>query len=237
MTKLNCLESIIFISLLTLLSVKLFNGNAKWLRIKVRLGSIVPNAIAVKGGQMVTLHCGSSSPVEWVFPRHVNISNRYVQFGNSITFKNLQRADTGIYCCSGKFSEDDRFYEAASIRIVNGPISGLVLPSRVEATEGSSVVLECGSIKPVKWIGLQLYVHNSPNNKLILNQLKKSSSGPFMCIGVNEKSEVFHQVVRVIVDGFVEVIQRSFIDYFENMNNNFTGRYEALMSYIFAPSL
>ncbi len=211
MTKLNCLESIIFISLLTLLSVKLLKGNAKWLRIKVRLGSIVPNAVVVKGGQMVTLHCGSSSPVEWIFPRHVNVSKRCVQFGNSITFKNLQKADTGIYHCAGELSVGESFYKASSIRIANNLIPGTVLPSRVEATEGSSVVLECGSIKPVKWIGLQLYVHNSPNNKLILEQLKKSSSGPFMCIGVNDKREVFHQVVKVIVDGFVEVIQRSFI--------------------------
>ena len=179
--------------------------------ITVRYGEVIPLHSLVMEKSSVTLHVGSATDVTWRFPSNVTGVYRHERYRHKLILNNLIEADSGIYSCHGTFSDGQIFYHLAFINVYKEPYPGMVFPyPHIEASEGDSVKLACGSVKPVKWIGLQHYLKGS--NELHLNQLKVNDSGPFLCIGVTEDNEVFHEITAVIVNASVQVIPGNFSD-------------------------
>jgi len=160
----------------------------------------------------VTIYVGSASNVSWRFPAHAVGFYRHVKHPYKLVLKDLLERDSGIYSCFGKFSDGHIFQLVAFLDVYKNLASGNVLPyPQVVASEGDSVTLTCGSVKPVKWVGLHQYIKGS--NELHLTHLKREDSGPFVCIGVTESNEIFHATTKVIVDAYVEVIPGNSSDF------------------------
>ena len=193
-----------------LISLSLGTSN-DWRWIPVRYGEIVPLHSIVSENSSITLYVGSAAYVTWRFPSNASSVYRHKRYGHKLILNNLIESDSGAYSCYGKYSDGQVFYRVAFVDVYRRPDPGMVLPYPfVEASEGDSVKLACGSVKPVKWIGLQHYLKG--NNELRLNQLKVNDSGPFLCIGVNENNEVFHETTGVTVNTLVEVVPGNYSD-------------------------
>ncbi len=181
----------------------------EWDRIKVTYGAIEPEGTIVVGvGQSATFHCGSSTPVIWRFPNNFIPMEHHDQQTHTITLKDLQTSDEGLCYCFGHFADGEIFYDYSYVKVVPELLPGHVLPSRVEVPEGSSIKIICESTVPVKWIGLNLFIQkvHGGDSTLILEQVTRNDSGPYLCIGQDEDRELFHTTSEVIVGGQLEMI-------------------------------
>ena len=182
-----------------------------WRWIPLRYGEVIPPRSLVSEKSSVTLYVGSAATVNWSFPNNASGVYRHKRYRRKLILNNLLESDSGAYSCYGKFSDGRVFQRFVFIDVYKQPDPGMVLPyPLVEASEGDSIKLACGSVKPVRWIGLQHYLKG--NNELHLNRLKVNDSGPFLCIGVTKANEVFHEMTGVIVNPLVEMIPGNFID-------------------------
>ncbi len=214
------------LTILILYFVSLSSSNENWRQIKVLYGTIVPSSLVVFEGQSASLHCAGDKPVTWYFPGEINFEYPNVE-RFTVILHNL--TDTGIYTCSGEFATGQQFCEVTFVQVEKNPPIGMIVPSRVEVAEGSTIKLTCGSIKPVKWFSL----NNTPNmylegNSLIIESINRNYSGPYLCRGFKANGTIFHQTVKVIVDGYLEIIPRPFHEYYLDVIHNFTGRQQAI---------
>ncbi len=215
------------LTILILYFVSLSSSNENWRQIKVLYGTIVPSFIVVFEGQSASLHCAGDKPVIWHFPREVNFEYSNVE-RFTVILHNL--TDSGVYTCCGEFATGQQFCEITFVQVEKNPPFGMIVPSRVEVAEGSTIKLTCGSIKPVKWFSL----NNTPNmyldgNSLIIDSINRNHSGPYLCRGFKANGTIFHQTVKVIVDGYLEIIPRSFHEYYlEVVHSYITGRQEVI---------
>ncbi len=205
-------QSAIALSQLILLSRSLIGNANQWGRIIVKHGEIVPVHSIVAEMSSVTLYAGSPTNVSWIFPSYVAHPYRHLKLPRQLILNNLVEDDSGFYTCFGMFSDGKMFFSLGYIEVYKKPDPGVLVPyPLVVASVGGSVKLNCASVKPVKWIGLQHY--ETGGNELSLGQLKRSDSGPFLCIGVTGFNEIFHRTTRVIVNPFVEVIPGNFTSF------------------------
>ncbi len=61
------------------------------------------------------------------------------------------------------------------VKVVKILTPGVIVPSWIDVSNGKSVRLICGSIKPVKWIGIHTFFksRSTEDNYLIFNKIEK----------------------------------------------------------------
>ena len=205
-------------------SVGQLHYSDEWRKIRVIYGDVLPKRIIVGICGSVKLYCGSSAPVVWRFPDHFTVSRqnsvlRHIQRSSSIVLKKLSTSDSGHYCCVGNYVDGTAFYNCAVVKVVKMLTPGVIVPSWIDVSNGKSVRLNCGSIKPVKWIGIHTFFksRSTEDNYLIFNKIEKGKSGQYLCIGINQNKNVFHKTVRIIVDGSVIMVPGNLSEYFQHL--------------------
>ncbi len=171
-----------------------------------------PNGATVFEGATINVYCGSSSPVNWTFhhnydirPRNIGlpVSNRHIKGDKNITLVHLEVNDSGDYYCHG-MANNEHFSIQIYIEVTRIVIVGIVIPNWVEAEEGSSATLHCGSVKRVMWNGVHLSSQNKTirGNIITLYNLKKEHSGRYFCRGFDMEG-IFQESAYVLVDAYV----------------------------------
>lgn len=77
-------------------------------------GQIIPSWIELRGGESITLTCGSDKPVEW-YGVDINTQNKSVQ-ANNITLYNLSGQHSGRYFCRG-YDGESLFHATAMVLV------------------------------------------------------------------------------------------------------------------------
>ncbi len=183
-----------------------------WSKIEVRPLAIIPEVVLLPADASVTLYCGGSiqnwsysgiffPPQETYYLPFTNLSiaTKYTVDLNKLTLTNLSPDDSGFYSCIGQY-HNISYRLSSNLIVVDKIVNGMVVPSRVEVSHGSSVTLSCGSIRPVKWTST--HFSETTEGTLTLRNLKKKDSGRYLCRGVNAVGDVFHDFAIVIVDGW-----------------------------------
>ena len=196
-----------------------------WREITLFLEDVVPPRIDVFENASVIFYCGSLSAVSWslkpiltdnLMPssRRYPVSTRHLKGIKTITLVNLLSNDSGMYYCKGT-GKNKTFVRMFYVKVWGNVRYGKVIPNWVEVTEGNSVTLTCGSVKPVLWTSVHFDVQNKSfqGNSLTLYNLEKDHSGRYMCRGVvqhklkkydwSSTNNIFHSWAIIIVDGFV----------------------------------
>ncbi len=187
-----------------------------WQRIQVYLGIITPYGGAnLMVGDSITVYCGSLSAASWSYylPTEYSIqpvSGRHYVGYRSIKLINLLNNDTGIYVCQGNYRRS-YFSIKFSVKVWQNVPNGLVVPSWVEVSGGSSVTLTCGSITPVMWFSAHYNNQKKTviGNTLTLHNLQGKHSGYYSCRGTlnqDGRMTIFHSSSRVIVDGYLDLV-------------------------------
>ncbi len=187
-----------------------------WQRIQVYLGIITPYVGAnLMVGDSITVYCGSLSAASWSYylPTEYSIqpvSGRHYVGYRSIKLINLLNNDTGIYVCQGNYRRS-YFSIKFSVHVWQNVPNGLVVPSWVEVSGGSSVTLTCGSITPVMWFSAHYNNQKKTviGNTLTLHNLQGKHSGYYSCRGTlnqDGRMTIFHSSSRVIVDGYLDLV-------------------------------
>ncbi len=200
------------------------SSNGKnWGIIDIYNRMVIPNKVYRTENSSVTIYCGSSSPVSWMYlpvipSNGVQVPDfrRHTTGMKQITLNKLLWTDSGIYYCKGTH-EGQAFIVHTVVLVHNGIPKKKVVPNWVEVSEGSSVALTCGSYSPVEWFSLNFRSQNKiiRYNTLTLYNLKKKHSGRYICRGKSNKVRlrgvrirrhyysVFHSEALVIVEGVV----------------------------------
>ncbi len=199
-----------------------------WRKIVVYDGEVVPSLLDIVEDTPVRLHCGSLSPVKWTYRKYG--SNKYTflshnrnitplpfQFRvihSSIIINNLSPSDSGLVYCQGTYitraGNDHAFVNYTAVNVLDFMPFACVIPNIVEVSVGDHVQLFCGTDKGVEWFGLRLrnlektIVHNT----IILRNLRKEHSGPYVCRGVYHH-KIFHSRATVVVEGYIHRWGRS----------------------------
>ncbi len=139
-------------------------GQRDWRHILVLAYHVYPHLVELLEGMKVKLYCGSSSPLNWSFTR-LNWSSNWdggvwlniplLTLGRTYTFMN----DSGLYNCFGKY-DYVLFFHFSSVKVYTEVLRGQVLPNWMVTSEGDSVILSCGSIKPVEWFSAHFHSQN-----------------------------------------------------------------------------
>ncbi len=210
------------------------SANEMW-QIDVPYSEVVPDIIKVLENSSVTIYCGSTSPVHWMYAgKNLDLISRYepllpkhLQSPKQLTLHNLSRSDIGFYSCLGT-NGDTIFSTLFYVIVFNSSIpKTIMVPSWVEISAGGSVTLLCGSDGPVEWFSVHISHQDKliQNNTLTLFNLQRKHSGQYFCRGTQYeryqqwsvdddyddhrefRSLVFHAYSNVIVDGVVNRVQ------------------------------
>ncbi len=190
-----------------------FTNSKDWNEVVVYHTQVVPWRVTVIEGTPVTVHCGSSTtPLEWFYGSgHRPIPTKHIKVDYSIILYGLRVSHTGPFSCKGtyknKYSELKIFYNSVRVKVVKNVPYGWVLPSRIEVSTGDSVTLACGTSSLAQWLGMSLKVQNITyhENRIVLQNLQKEHSGPYICRGSDKNDKLFSIEALVIVDGNIRV--------------------------------
>lgn len=192
-----------------------FYAGRDWQRIQLHLGLVIPYSANLKEGDSITVYCGSISIAIWSYipPSEYSgqpVSRKHCMGYRNITLSNLLQNDSGVYICQS-FYRTNSFSDIFSVQVWQEVPNGLVVPSWIEVSGGSSVTLTCGSSTPVIWFSVY---YNSLNktvigNTLTLHNLQGKQSGYYVCRGTTLSQHhirsIFHSSSRLIVNGYLEV--------------------------------
>ncbi len=195
-----------------------------WRTINIYNKMVTPNKVCSTQNSSVTIYCGSSSPVSWMYlpvipsnGAQVPDFRRHTARMKQITLNKLLWTDSGIYYCKGTH-EGQAFIIHTVVLVHNGIPKNQVVPNWVEVSEGASVTLTCGSYSPVEWFSVNFRSQNKTirYNTLTLYNLMKKHSGQYVCRGTNKKvrlngftisghyfTSVFHSQALIVVEGIV----------------------------------
>ncbi len=196
--------------------------------IEVGYGELIPiNEVDVLEGNSVKAACGSLQPVTWTYTFDYNeefgydfeiVDGVYVYFGNNdplpgtnrqhnntIILTNLRVSDSGYYYCLGTYRTYSGmiayFKKSFALYVWTKPPLGFVLPNEVHVSEGDNVTFACGSFREVEWffrpIGQEVHL---ANNTLSLKNVRKDSSGLYLCRGFPINRRVFQIPAALFVD-------------------------------------
>ncbi len=190
--------------------------NKDWRKITVHRGEVVPGFVAVlEDTQSIKAYCGSSSPGHWTYkpnllPQqpHFKIHSDHFIGNNHIVLNRLKTADNGIFYCLGEYEDHlgvQMFSDYIQVVVRERVRRAEVLPTSAEVSEGSNVTLTCGSSGQVHWVGVHLQdqIKIKEGNRLLLMNLRKEHSGPYMCRGIGTHGFIFHARTIIVVDGYL----------------------------------
>lgn len=188
-----------------------------WREIVVQVGEVVPSHVNTFKKTVVKLYCGSVLPVTWFYRKYDsdeyiylsrtrNTTNFQFQImNNSITINNLRQSDSGLVYCDGTHIAlaNHTFVNYATVNVLGFVPRTRVIPNIVEVSVGDNVQLTCGTDKEAKWFGLHLNNQEKSifNNIIILRNLKKEHSGPYVCRGIHNY-RIFHSRAIIVVEGY-----------------------------------
>lgn len=115
--------------------------------------------------------------------------------------------DSGLYNCFGKY-DYVLFFHFSSVKVYTEVLRGQVLPNWMVTSEGDSVILSCGSIKPVEWFSAHSYRQNETleSNTVTIHNIKRENSGPYVCRGVNVLRNIFHDTALIVVYSDFDIV-------------------------------
>ncbi len=193
-------------------------GQRDWRLILVPAYHVYPDLVEVLEGMKVTLYCGSSIPVIWTFtPQNSNAGvrlklplytlGRSVVSDQIVTVMNTPKNESGYYNCEGRY-DNLYFFHYSSVKVFTEVLYGQVLPNWMVTSEGDSVTITCGSIKPVEWFSAHSYRQNETleSNTVTIHNIKRENSGPYVCRGVNVLRNIFHDTALIVVYSDFDIV-------------------------------
>lgn len=187
-----------------------------WTNIPIYHSQVVPWRVRMFENTPIRLYCGSLSPVTWTyFKEHLPIPTEYQADNNSIKLMNLKEHHSGTYYCHGtyrnKANKITTFKNYILIHVKKQVDYGEVLPSKVILSEGSDLIIRCGSKRPAEWVSMNSFNKYSieQGNTLSLKNLTKEHSGPYLCRGVNHLNNLFHAKAIIFVNPNIQSIPGS----------------------------
>ncbi len=177
--------------------------------IEVGYGELIPIWADVLEGNSVKAACGSLQPVTWTyFGNNEPLPGTNRQHNNTIILTNLRVSDSGYYYCIGTYRTQSGmiayFKKSFVLYVWTKPPLGFVLPNEVHVSEGENVTFACGSFREVEWffrpIGQEVHL---ANNTLLLKNVRKDSSGLYLCRGFRINRRVFQIPAALFVDTHV----------------------------------
>ncbi len=196
-------------------------------KIEIYPKEVIPTVVDTLENTEVKGSCGSLSPVSWTYKRnrptlneyfHINVTHyfgsnlppsRHDVENNSIIITNVQLYDSGYYYCFGTyinhFGDTKQFQKSFQLNVWLMVPFGYVLPSVTHVSEGGNVTFKCGSSGKIEWFGRTMNSQEKylANNSILLYNLGKSNSGPYVCRGVHINGIVFHARADLFVDSLV----------------------------------
>lgn len=206
--------------------IKFIIPTKDWSEVVVHVGEVIPSRVDIIERTPVKLYCGSVSPVVWNYKNYgsityiilnyrTNITKLSFQFqilNNTIILNNLRNGDSGLIHCDGTYRTSigkvRPFLNYAPVNVLDFAPSTCLIPNVVEVSVGDDVNLTCGTDKGVEWFGLNLdgQEKTKHDNTLVLRNLRKEHSGPYICRGVYN-GRIFHSgAAVVIVEGYVHYV-------------------------------
>ncbi len=212
------------IIMVSICSCCIVTSTANWGVIDIYYKEVVPLSVEVFEKSSVTLYCGSSSPVQWMYmpsycSTYQSILQHHLKGSKQITLQNLKTVDSGLYYCNGTY-EGGTFSSFVDLIVHKGFVpKGRIVPDRVEIAAGGNVTLTCSSNDKVEWFSEHI-AHQDKiigYNYLELFNLQKEHSGLYFCRGTHYQynelwdldfmPHLFHSSASIIVDSTINRIK------------------------------